>query len=323
MRRRGMLAAAVAAGAPWAWPARAQDPAGRPVTLVHGFGPGGPADAIARLVAGPLGTALRQPVVVDPRPGAGGNIAAAAISRSATDGSVIGLVTGGHAVTAAFGRNQNYEPVDGFEPIAQVVSYAFVVAVRADSPVGDMRALLRAAAAAPGAFQFGSAGTGTTQHLAGEQLNAMGGVRMTHVPYRGDAASITAVLGGEIPCSITATNVAMPLAQAGQIRLLAVTGPKRSARLLEVPTVAEAALPGYDASTWAGLLAPRGTQRPVVERLNAAANAALNDAAARAKLAELVDGEVVGGTPEAMRELLVREIARWRDLIRDRQIIAE
>lgn len=323
MKRRGMLAAALAAGGSRVRHAQAQDPAGRPVTLMHGFGPGGPADGIARLVAGPLGAALRQPVVVDPRPGAGGNIAAAALSRATPDGSVIGLVTGGHAVTAAFGRNQNYEPVDGFEPVVQLVRYSFVVAVRADSPLRDLKALLRAASAAPGELQFGSAGTGTTQHLAGELLNAEGNVRMTHVPYRGDAASITAVLGGEIPFAVTATNVATPLAQAGQVRLLAVTGPTRSARLPQVPTVAEAALAGYDASTWAGLLVPRGTPRPVVDRLNAAANAALGDAAVQAKLAELVDGEVVGGTPDAMRDLLVREIARWRTLIRDRQIAAE
>jgi tripartite-type tricarboxylate transporter receptor subunit TctC len=318
-----MLATALAAGGSWARCAQAQDQTGRPVTLMHGFGPGGPADGIARLVAGPIGAALRQTVVVEPRPGAGGNIAAAALSRAAPDGSVLGLVTGGHAVTAAFGRNQNYEPVDGFEPIAQVVRYAFVVAVRADSPVQDLRALLRAASAAPGAIQFGSAGSGTTQHLAGELLNAMGGVRMTHVPYRGDAASITAVLGGEIPCTVTATNVATPLAQAGQVRLLAVTGAQRSARLAEVPTVAEAALPGYDASTWAGLLAPRGTPPSMVARLNAAANTALQDPAVKARLAELVDGEVAGGTPEAMRDLMVREIARWRRLIEERQIAPE
>jgi tripartite-type tricarboxylate transporter receptor subunit TctC len=118
MNRRGMLATALAAGGSWARCAQAQDQTGRPVTLMHGFGPGGPADGIARLVAGPIGAALRQTVVVEPRPGAGGNIAAAALSRAASDGSVLGLVTGGHAVTAAFGRNQNYEPVDGFEPIA-------------------------------------------------------------------------------------------------------------------------------------------------------------------------------------------------------------
>lgn len=318
-----MFSAALAACALRSLPAVAQDQRRRPVTLMHGFAPGGPADAIARLLAGPLGAALGQPVVVEPRPGAGGNIAAATLSRAAPDGSVIGLVTGGHAVTAAFGRNQNYEPVEGFEPIVQVVRYAFVLAVRADGPFRNLPGLLQAAAAAPGALQFGSAGNGTTQHLAGELLNAMGNVHIIHVPYRGDAASITAVLGGEIPLAITASNVAMPFHESGQIRLLAVSGPRRLARLPEVPTVAEAALPGFDASTWAGLLAPRGTRPEIVARLNAAANEVLSDPMVQARLAELVDGEVVGGTPEAMRTLMVTEIGRWRRLIEDRQIAAE
>jgi tripartite-type tricarboxylate transporter receptor subunit TctC len=290
---------------------------------VHGFGPGGPADSIARLIAGPIGTALGRSVVVEPRPGAGGNIAAAALSRAAADGSIIGLVTGGHAVTAAFGRNQNYEPVEGFEPVGQVVRYAFVIAVRADSPFKDLKALLTAARASKGALQYGSAGNGTTQHLAGEMLNAMAEVEMTHVPYRGDQASITAVLGGEIPFAITAANVAMALAEAGKLRLLAVTGPKRSARLKDVPTVAEAALPGYDASTWAGVLAPRGTPQAVVARLNGAVLSAVRDPDVQAKLAELIDGEVIGGSPEALRTLMVSEIERWRTLIRDRRIAAE
>ncbi|MFZ6763207.1 Bug family tripartite tricarboxylate transporter substrate binding protein [Pseudoroseomonas sp. WGS1072] len=322
MNRRDLLAAAIAVGGPWARHAQAQETA-RTVTLLHGFAPGGPADGVARLVAGPLGAALHQTVVVDPRPGAGGNIAAAALSRAHPDGSVIGLVTGGHAVTAAFGRNQNYEPIDDFEPVSQLVRYAFVLVVRADNPAQDLTTALRAAGASRNGWQFGSAGNGTTQHLAGELLNSMAGLQMVHVPYRGDAASITAVLTGEIPLAITAANVAIPMRQGGQVRLLATTGQRRSVGLPDVPTVSEAALPGYDAATWAGLLAPRGTPQAVVARLNAAAIAAVQDGDVRARLADLVDGEVVGGTPEAMRELMAREIARWRALIRDRRIVLE
>ncbi|MCQ4159035.1 tripartite tricarboxylate transporter substrate-binding protein [Roseomonas sp. GC11] len=323
MNRRNLLAAAMAAGGSWASLASAQEAPGHAITLMHGFAPGGPADAIARLVALPMGKALGQVVVVEPRPGAGGNIAAAALSRAVPDGSVIGLVTGGHAVTAAFGRNQNYDPLDGFEAVSQVARYAFVLAVRADHPALDLKAALRMAASAPRGWQFGSAGSGTTQHLAGELLNAMSGLQMMHVPYRGDAASITGVLGGEIPLAITAANVAIPLVQGGQIRLLATTGPVRSARLPEVPTVAEVALPGYDASSWAGLLAPRGTQPAVVARLNAAAAAALHDKAVQTRLADLLDGEAVPGTPAALRALMAQEITRWRELIQARRIVLE
>jgi tripartite-type tricarboxylate transporter receptor subunit TctC len=320
VNRREILAAALAGCAA---PALAQNVPRGPVTLLHGFAPGGPADGIARLVALPLGAALGQPVVVDPRPGAGGNIMAAALSRGPTDGSVIGLVTGGHAVSAAFGRATNYDPVEGFEPVSLLVRYAFVIAVRTNHPAADLRALLAVAAASPGAVPFGSAGNGTTQHLAGEMLNAMGRVRMTHIPYRGDAASITAVLGGEVPCVVAAANVAIPLMQAGQLRLLAVTGPRRSLLLPAVPTVAEAALPGYDASTWAGLLAPRGTRPDAVARLNAATNAALRDPAVPSRLAELLDGEASGSTPAELRSLITTEIARWRALITGRGITTD
>jgi tripartite-type tricarboxylate transporter receptor subunit TctC len=321
LTRRAILGG-LAACVPALRVARAQ-PFARPIVLMHGFAPGGPADSIARLLAGPLGSALGRPIAVEARPGAGGNIAAAAVSRATPDGSVIGLVNGGHAVMAAFGRNENYDPVDGFEPIVQVVRYAFVLAVRNDNPVHDLQALLRAAGASSDAWQFGSAGIGTTQHLTGELLNAMGKVHMTHVPYRGDSASIAALLSGEVPLAITASNVAQPFYESGHVRLLAVTGPTRSARLPDVPTVAEAALPGFDASTWAGLLAPRGTPPETVARLNEAANQALRDPTLQARLVELVDGEAVGGTPAAMRHLMITEIARWRQLIEDRHITAE
>jgi tripartite-type tricarboxylate transporter receptor subunit TctC len=309
-----------AAGVALATPALAQP---RPITLVHGFGPGGPADLMARLIAPGIGEALNAGVVVEPRPGAGGNIAAAAVSRAAPDGATLILLTGGHAVSGAFARNLGYEPVEGFAFVALIVRYAFVVAVRADHLARDLRALLAAARASPGTVAFGSAGAGSTQHLVGEMLNAMAGVQMTHVPYRGDAASLTALLAGEVPVVMGTATTVFPQVQQGKVRVLAVTSAARSARLPGVPTVAEAALPGYEATTWAGVAAPRGTPPDLLGALNRAVVHASSQPAVRARLAEALDGEAVTSTPEGMREFVAAEVARWRGVIQARGVSVE
>ncbi len=296
----------------------------RPITLVHGFGPGGPADLMARLIAPGVGESLNTGVVVEPRPGAGGNIAAAAVSRAAPDGATLILLTGGHAVSGAFARNLGYEPVEGFAFVSLIVRYAFVVAVRADHPARDLRALLETArAGGPGTVAFGSAGAGSTQHLVGEMLNAMAGVQMTHVPYRGDAASLTALLAGEVPVVMGTATTVFPQVQEGKVRVLAVTSAARSARLPEVPTVAEAALPGYEATTWGGVAAPRGTPPELLAALNRAVVHAASQPAVRARLAEALDGEAVTSTPEGMREFVAVEIARWRGVIQARGVSVE
>lgn len=304
---------------PLASPALAQ---ARPVTLVHGFGPGGPADAMARLIAPGIGEALGASVVVEPRPGAGGNIAAAAVSRAAPDGTTLILLTGGHAVSAAFARNLTYEPVEGFSFVSLIVRYAFVVAVRADHSAQDLKALLALAGASPGAIAFGSAGNGSTQHLVGEMLNAMAGVQMTHVPYRGDAASLTALLAGDVPVVMGTATTVFPQVQDGKVRVLAVTSPGRSARLPQVPTVAEAALPGYEATTWGGVAAPRGVAPDVLAALNRAVVHAAAQPMVRARLAEMLDGEAVTSTPEQMRAFVAAEIARWKAVIQARGVSA-
>lgn len=306
--------------APLATPALAQ---GRTVTLVHGFGPGGPADVMARLIAPGMSESLGATVVVESRPGAGGNIAAAAVSRAVPDGTTLLLLTGGHAVSAAFARNLTYEPVDGFSWVSLIVRYAFVVAVRADHPAQDLRQLLAMAKVAPGSVAFGSAGTGSTQHLVGEMLNAMGGVQMTHVPYRGDAASLTALLAGDVPVVCGTATTVLPQMQDGKVRVLAVTSTTRSARMPNVPTVAEAALPGYEATTWGGVAAPRGMAPEVLAGLNRAVVHAASQAAVQARLAEALDGTAVTTTPVEMRDFVVAEIARWRGVIQARGVSPE
>jgi len=317
MPRRSLLALASSL---LPFPAGAAYPE-RPVVLLHGFAPGGSADVLARTMAGPLGSALGQPVVVEARPGAGGMIAAGGLARAPADGHTIGLMTGGHAVGAAFGRNLGFDPVGAFAWISLVVEYAFVIAVRADHPARDLRALL-ALAAAPAGLAFGSAGAGSTHHLAGELLSAMTGAPLTHVPYRGEANAITALLGGDIPVAIATTATAAPHLRAGRLRALGMTAAQRSASYPEIPAVAET-VPGYVVTTWAGLAAPAATPGPVLQALHQTLLGVAAQPALRSRLAELVDGDARTSTPEELRALVTGEIARWRRLIEERRIQPE
>lgn len=319
----------IAAGAAplLARPALAQAPwPERSIALIHGFPPGGGADTVARLVAAPLGELLGRPVVVEGRPGAGGNIGSLALARAQPDGYTLGLPTGSHAVNAAFGRIRDYDPVDGFDWVAILLRYGFVIVVRDDNPARDLPALLALARSNPGSVTYGSGGVGSSHHLTAELLCAAAGVTMTHVPYRGDAAGLTAVLSGEITFMMSTTvgaagQVGVP---GARLRGLAVTAPRRTRRLPDVPTVAEAAgLPGFESVTWASLAAPRGTPAPVLARLGEATRAVLTDAAVRDRLENAVDGEVPDIAGAAARDFVRADVAKWRRLIEARNIVAD
>lgn len=325
-RRQAMAGLAMLSAAPGTT-ARAQSSwPERPIALIHGFPPGGGADTVARLVATPLGEALGKPVVVEGRPGAGGNIGSLALARAAADGYTLGLPTGSHAVNAAFGRIREYDPVEGFDWIAILLRYAFVLVVRDDNPVRDLPALLDIARRNPGSVTFGSGGVGSSHHLTGELLCAAAGVQMTHVPYRGDAAGLTAVLSGEISMMVSTTvgavgQVGVP---GARLRGLAVTAQRRTRRLPAVPTVAEAAnLPGFESATWAGLAAPRGLPPAILARLAAATQAVLAEPGLRDRLENSVDGEVQATTPEQARAFVQADVAKWRRLIEARNIVAD
>lgn len=293
----------------------------RPIRLLQGFAPGGTADILARLIGGPIGEALGQPVVVESRPGAGGNIASAALARSAPDGHTIGLLTGGHAVSGAFAQGLTFDPVNDFDFVSLVVRYAFVIVVRADSPARDLAGLVAMARAQPGRVTFGSAGVGSTHHLVGEMLNAAAGIQMQHVPYRGDAAGTTALLGGEVSAMVTTSVGVLQHVRAGTVRCLAVSSATRSKLLPDVPTVAEGAgLPGFEAPTWAGIAAPKGLPEPVALRLHQVISTVINEPGLRRRLNDLVDGEVDSGSPGDMRPLVASEIERWRGVIQRQRI---
>ncbi|WP_249140656.1 tripartite tricarboxylate transporter substrate binding protein [Bradyrhizobium manausense] len=292
----------------------------RPIRLLHGFAAGGAADTLARIVSEGLSKRLGQPVIVEAKPGAGGNIAAAAVANAAPDGYTLGLVTGAHAISGALYKTLAYHPTDSFEMVSTLVYYALVVAVRADHPAKTLPDLIALAKQKPDEISFGSVGFGSTHHLAGELLNTTAGIKMVHVPYRGDAPSATALLGGEVPVIVGTTVLLAGQIESGAIRGLAVTSPTRTGLLPNVPSVAEAGLEGYDVRTWAGLLAPKGTPADIVTRLNREVASMLGDPAVKKALETATGGEARGSTSEDMRILIRAEIAKWSKVIDEAKI---
>lgn len=314
--RRSMLAAAAGLVAWAGGPARAQAFPDRPIRVIQGFAAGGNADTIARLVGAEMQKGLGQPVVVEAMTGAGGVIASASVARAKPDGHTLLLATAGHVVAAAMLAKPTYRPADDYEAISTITFFPFLLVVPAESRFGSLQAMLAAARAAPGTVGFGSAGVGSTHHLAGELLARQAGSPLLHVPYRGDAASLTGLLAGDVPSIIAPPTAVIAQIRSGRLRALATTGVQRWAGLPDVPTVAEQGVAGYDVRSWAGLLAPAGTPRPVVDRLNAETLKALQEPSVRQKLAE-IGGDARGSTPDEMKTMIAAENDKWTKLVAD------
>lgn len=295
--------------------AHAQTYPSRVIRIVHGFAPGGAADTLSRIMADGLSKQLGQAVIVEAKPGAGGNIASEAVANSTPDGYTLGLITGGHAISGALYHSLQYQPVDSFEMTSTLVYYALVVAVRADYPAKTLGELIALAKEKPGSLSFGSVGFGSTHHLAGELLKNAAGIDMVHIPYRGDSQAIGALLAGDVPVIVGTSVLLAPQIESGTVRGLAVTSSTRSKLLPNVPSAAEAGLRDFDVRTWAGLIAPRGTPPEIVSRLNSAVQASLADPQIKARLETAVGGEVRGSTPAEMHDLLTREIRKWNAVI--------
>ncbi len=258
---------------------------------------------------------LGQTIIVEAKPGAGGNIASEAVARSAPDGYTLGLITGGHAISAALYNSLGYKPVDSFEMISTVVYYALVIAVRSDYEAKTLGELIALARAKPGALSFGSVGFGSTHHLAGELLKNAAGIDVVHIPYRGDSQAIAALLAGDVPMIVGTSVLVAPQIESGSVRGLAVTSSERSKLLPNVPSAAEAGLKDFDVRTWAGLIAPKGTPPEIVAQLNKAVLATLADPQVKARLEAAVGGEARGSTPAEMHDLLTAEIKKWNAVI--------
>ncbi len=285
----------------------------RPITLIHGFGAGGNADSISRLVAAALSESLGVSVVVDAKPGAGGNIASEYVSRASPDGYTLILLTGGHAVSAALYKKLRFNPVDSFTFVSLVGTFPFVVATRADSPIKDLADLIAISRQSPGKLSFSSVGFGSTQHLTGELLALSAGGKLTHIPYRGGMQPLTDVLAGQIDLIVDTITVTGPAIKAGTLKGLGASSSSPWPSLPGVPTIASQ-LPGFDVKSWIGIALPAGAPPEVVAKLNESLRKAVSDPAFQGRL-ELLGIRAEFSTPDATQAFVASEIKRWSEVI--------
>lgn len=294
----------------------------RPLHVVVTQPPGGGNDAIARLIAANLQLALGQPVVVENKPGAGGNIATVHVARQPADGHTLLLTPSSHVGNVYFFANLPYDPIKDFAPISLVSSTPFILVVNASTPATSMKEFLSYARAKPG-LTYGSAGIGQPHHTAGELLKSMAGIDVVHVPYKGAAGVVPALLSGEISFTIGAINSLLPHIRSGKLRVLAAAGSKRTVLLPDVPTIAEAAdLPGYEMTSWAGMLAPAGTSAAIVDRLSTQINRIIRDPQVGDKLT--ASGiEPIGTTPQRFMEIMKAQLVQYGKITREANIKPE
>lgn len=317
MRRRHFTAAAL--GTAFLPHANAQEWPARPIKVLQGFAAGGNADAIARLVSAEMAKGLGQTLVVEAMAGAGGTLASAAVARAAPDGYTLLLATGGHAVAGALYDKLPYQPVDSFQMVSTITFFPFILVTQPDAKLRTVADVVAAAKATAGGLAYGTAGVGSTHHLIGELLARQAGAPLLHVPFRGDAASVTALLGGEIPLIVAPPTAVLGQLKAGKLRALAVTSPQRWSGLPDVPTVAEQGVAGFDVRSWAGWMLPAGTPRPIVQRLHAETQKALQVPAVKARLEEM-GGEAKGSTPQEMAAMVAAEVQKWSRVVADAKI---
>jgi tripartite-type tricarboxylate transporter receptor subunit TctC len=298
------------------WPAR-------PIRFIVALPPGGGPDLLARLLAERLQPVLGQPLVVENRPGAGGNIGAEIVARAAPDGHTLLLSTSAQAVNAAMGTKLSYDILRDFEPITLAADIPFVLTVNTSLPVRNMKEFLAWAKAHPGAT-YGSAGMGTPHHLAAEMMRTMTGLQLVHIPYKGAAQIVPALLSSEINFSIASVSSLVPYYKTDKLRPIAVATAARTPLLPDVPTIAEAGgLPGYAIDVWFGVVAPAGTPRPVVNRLNAEINRVVRDPQVIKERLEPAGLASLGTTPERYMEVIKADMAKYEKLIREAKIKPE
>ncbi len=314
---RAMLAAGFVLGAAGA---HAADYPDRPVKWIVPFPPGGAMDAIARTLGESMGRKLGTSFIVENRPGAGGNIGASTVARSAPDGYTIMIAANGMAVNPALYPDMNYSPQKDFAPISLLAIVPNVLVTNpARNDVHSVAEVIEQAKAKPGRYTYASAGVGTSIHLAGELFASMAHVDMLHVPYKGSGPAMADLLGGQVDYMFDSITSAKPHIKAGKLRALAVTTSKRSSALPDVPTVAEAGLPGYELLPWFGAFAPAGTPPEIVQKLNTAMREAMADPKVKETL-DSIGAEPVGSSPDELKAHLAKETAQWAVLVKERGI---
>jgi tripartite-type tricarboxylate transporter receptor subunit TctC len=320
LTRRGFtlaLAAGVAAGGFAALPAAAQaNYPTKPITIVVPFAAGGTTDILARVIGEALKTELGQPVVIDNRAGAGGNIGGALAAKAAPDGYTLFMGTvGTHAINAALYKKMPFDPVKDFAPLTRVAMVPNLLVAHPTRPYKTVQELIAYAKANPGKVTFGSSGNGSSIHLSGELFDAMAKVDMIHVPYKGSAPAVSDLIGGQIDIMFDNMPSAIQHVRSGRLKAIAVTTAKRSPELPNVPTIAEAGVPGYEATSWFGMFAPAATPAPIVTRLNAALVKVLADAEVKKKLAEQ-GAEPYAEKPQQFAEFIRKESAKWSQVVK-------
>jgi tripartite-type tricarboxylate transporter receptor subunit TctC len=297
-------------------PAAEEDYPARPVKIVVPFAPGGSTDVVARILAEKLGVELKQTFIVDNRPGAGGNIGADVVAKSSADGYTLLMgTTGVLAINGHLYKSMPYDPEKDFAPVSYTSLITNILVVNPDVPARTVPELIRLAKSKPGSLTFASSGAGSSTHLSGELFKALAGVEILHVPYRGSSQALVDVISGQVTMLFDNAPSAIPFVQQGKLRALAVTSTKRLANLPDVPTIEESGVKGYESLSWSGIVAPAGTPRPIVNKLNAAIERVLAMEDVRQRFASM-GVEPVGGPPEAFARHVRAESDKWGRLIR-------
>ena len=318
IRRRGtalIVAAATLASCGLAAHA-AEWPAAKPISYVVPFTVGGSTDVVGRLLAQKLGDRLQQSVVVENKPGAAGAIGATYVAKAPADGyTLFGGTISTHAINASLYKNLRYDPVKDFEPVSLVATLPNVLLVDPNLGVNSVAELIDLLKREPAKRTFASSGPGTSTHLAGELFADTIGVPLTHVPYKGTPPAMVDVSSGAVTFMFDQMTAALPLLQNGRLKLLAVTTPRRIALAPDTPTMEEAGVPGFQMASWQAVYAPKGTPRAVVDRLSQEISAILKEPDVQEKLGKTMGMELVGSTPEALRDLMASEIPRWAEVV--------
>jgi tripartite-type tricarboxylate transporter receptor subunit TctC len=297
---------------------RADDYPSRPVQLIIPFAAGGPTDIVGRIMAAKMGELLGQQFVVENRSGAGGNIGAEVVAKATPDGYTILMATvSTNAINPGLYKHMSYDAIHDFAPLGRIGVTPTLLLVNPSIPVGDVKSLIALIKANPNKYNYGSSGVGSILHLCGEEFKTLAGdLEITHVPYKGSAPMDTDLLGGQIAMAFDATPTAMPLAKSGKLRALGAGMAKRLPAMPDLPTLREQGLKGYECYTWNALLAPEGTPRQIVEKLNRAINEALADPAVFSALEKAGIDPTPGSTPETTAAFVKAELAKWAPIIK-------
>ena len=288
----------------------------KPIKLIVPFAPGGFTDVVARIMGQKLSVSLGQPFVIENKAGAGSTIGTDFVAKAAPDGYTLVMVSTTHVISPAIYPKLPYDPIKSFTPVGKLVDSAYVLLVNPKVPANNVAEFIALAKAAPDKIHYASSGNGSSQHLMGGMFAAMAGVKMKHVPYKGSGGAANDLVAGVVESSFAGVPNAMAQVPAGRLKALAVTTSKRIPQLPDVPTMQEAGVPGYNASVWLGLLAPAGTPKEVVMKLNAEIAKVLSAADTKKELyAAGVEADI--SSPEALNTLMVQELDRWGKIIKD------